>query len=86
MNIFLFCYVKSAEENEFFTFDPEYFEINTEIMQSNQIEFYVTPNVDCPIKDEFSNISLYYIINWQINGSIDNYMKPTPIYIRVLES
>eukprot|EP01083_Nonionella_stella_P006252 18185_1 len=73
-----------AAENGFFTFAPESFKINSEVMQSNEIEFYVTANVDCPMKNEDSNTSLYYVIHWNINGSLGNYMKPTPLYMKVV--
>ena len=76
----------SKTDNEFFKFEPSFFKIQSDIMQSQEIEFYVTSNVDCPMKDDISNISLYYIIDWKINGSLGNYMKPTPIYIKVIEN
>ena len=70
-------------ENDFFTFDPTSFRLSHETRQ-NYIEFYITPNVDCPLITGEIN-EAFYVVNWNIDGELLNFADPTPMYIKVEE-
>ena len=52
--------------------------INTEVMSEHKTEFYVTASVDCPMKGGETNGTIYHLITWEIEGSLSDYLRPTP--------
>lgn len=72
-------------EKTFFLFKPSQFEVS-HLFVDNFMHFTIIPNVDCPLRLNDTNMSVYWIIDWNITGSIEGYNKPHPMYIKVIEN
>lgn len=74
------------EDAEFFTFSPKYLHLSH--LAVGKIEFFITPNVDCPMTVEMTHFGYYVIEFMTINGSSSfsdfDFAKPTPLYIKVM--
>jgi hypothetical protein len=71
--------------SDFFTFVPELFALS-HLSTTNEISFFITPNVDCPLIIDAEFIA-YFVIQFDVqNGSLAQFAKPSPLYIRVLSN